>query len=65
MTTQTTIRKEPEIDFGQETGQYVVKAIGVVSALIGSWGMACLIGGLADSGAAGLWQGYVSALTGM
>ena len=65
MTAQTTTRTETKVDVAQETGQYAVKAIGVLSALIGAWGMACLIGGLASSGAAGLLQGYVSALTGM
>jgi len=65
MTAQTTTRIETNVDVGQETGQYAVKAIGVLSALIGAWGMACLIGGLTSSGATGLLQGYISALTGM
>ena len=65
MTAQTTARTEAKVDFAQETGQYAVKAIGVLSAMIGAWGMACLIGGLATSGATGLLQGYISALTGM
>jgi len=65
MTAQTTTRTEAKVDLAQETGQYTVKAIGVLSALIGVWGMACLIGGLSNSGVTGLLKGYVSALTGM
>ena len=65
MTAQTTTRIETNVDVGQETGQYAVKAIGLLSALIGAWGTACLIGGLVNSGATGLLQGYISALTGM
>jgi hypothetical protein len=65
MTAQTTARTEAKVDFAQETGQYAVKAIGVLSALIGAWGMACLIGGLSNCGAIDLAKGYISALTGM
>lgn len=65
MTANTTARTEAKVDFALETGHYTVKAIGVLSALIGVWGMACLIGGLANCGAVELLKGYVSALTGM
>ena len=65
MTIHTIARTETEIDFAQETGQYTVKAIGVLSALIGAWGISCLIGGLASCGAIDLVKGYITALTGM
>jgi hypothetical protein len=65
MTAQTTTRTTAKVDVGQETGQYTVKAIGVLSALIGIWGAACMIGGLASSGAGGLAKGFITALTGM
>ena len=65
MTAQTTTRTTANVDVAQETGQYAVKAIGVLAALIGIWGTACLIGGLANSGATGLVKGFVTALTGM
>jgi len=65
MTAQTITTTETKVNVGQETGKYAVKAIGILSALIGAWGMACLIGGFASSGATGLLQGYISALTGM
>ena len=65
MTAQTTTKTTAKVNVGQETGQYAVKAIGVLSALIGIWGTACLIGGLANSGVTGLAKGFVTALTGM
>ena len=65
MNAHTTARTEATVDFAEETGHYTVKAIGVLSALIGAWGMACLIGGLANCGAVELFNGYVLALTGM
>jgi hypothetical protein len=65
MTAQATTKTTAKVNVAQETGQYAVKAIGLLSALIGIWGTACLIGGLADSGATGLVKGFVTALTGM
>ena len=65
MNANTTARTEATVDFAEETGHYTVRAIGVLSALIGAWGTACLVGGLANCGAVGLIKGYVSALTGM
>jgi L,D-peptidoglycan transpeptidase YkuD (ErfK/YbiS/YcfS/YnhG family) len=65
MTTQTTTITTAKVDVGQETGQYAVKAMGVLAALIGIWGAACLIGGFASSGATGLAKGFITALTGM
>jgi len=65
MTAQIIARTETGVEVGQETAKYAVKMIGVVSALIGLWGMACLIGGLADCGVAGLLQAYLTALHGL
>jgi len=37
----------------------------VLAALIGIWGIACLVGGIANSGGVGeLMSGYLSAVTG-
>jgi hypothetical protein len=65
MTAKVINRVESEIDVGQETAKFTLNAFGVVSVLIGIWGTACLIGGLASSGAGGLLRGYISALTGI
>ena len=39
MNAHTTARTEANVDFALETGHYTVKAIGVLSALIGAWGI--------------------------
>ena len=44
MKANTTAKTEATVDFAEETGRYTVKAIGVLSALIGAWGTACLVG---------------------
>ena len=35
-----------------------------MAALIGLWGAACLIGGLATNGIGGMLRGYLTAITG-
>ncbi len=35
-----------------------------MAALIGLWGVACLIGGIASSGIGGIVVGYIKAVTG-
>lgn len=65
MTTQVTSKKATKVDVGQESGKFMVRAITVLAAMIGIWGMACLIGGLANIGISGLVQGFITALTGV
>ncbi len=65
MTANTLTRTETRVDVGTETARFTVGAINVVAALIGVWGFACLIGGLAANGAGGLLRGYITAVTGM
>jgi hypothetical protein len=65
MTAKVINRVESRIDIGEETAKFALNAFSVVSVLIGIWGMACLVGGLAASGAGGLVHGYIAALTGM
>ena len=65
MTAQLINKTESKVEVGQETAKYTVGAISVLAALIGIWGMACLIGGFLTNGAGGMLQGYISALTGM
>lgn len=65
MTAQVQNRTETKTEAGLETAKYTVGAIGTLAALIGIWGLACLIGGLATNGAGGLLRGYIAALTGM
>ena len=49
----------------RDTSQVGMGVIMVLAALIGIWGIACLIGGIANSGGiADLLSGYLSAITG-
>ena len=57
--------EEKKVDVAQETSKFTVRAICLLAALIGIWGSACLISGLATNGAGGILRGYISALTGM
>jgi len=49
----------------RDTSEVGMGIIMVLAALIGIWGIACLIGGIANSGGvAELLNGYISAVTG-
>lgn len=65
MTARIVTKDEAQTDIAEESSKFTTGVIIVVSALIGIWGFACLIGGLTASGPAGLMKGYISALTGM
>jgi len=59
-----TTRTETRIDAGYETSRFALNAGMGMAALIGIWGMACLIGGLATNGTGELLRGFVTAVTG-
>jgi len=49
----------------RDTSEVGMGVIMVLAALIGIWGIACLIGGIANSGGVGeLLNGYITAVTG-
>ncbi|GAB4345191.1 MAG: hypothetical protein Kow0089_22150 [Desulfobulbaceae bacterium] len=50
---------------GRDAAEVGIGVIAVLAALIGIWGIACLVGGIAQSGGIGeLINGYVTAVTG-
>lgn len=50
----------------REISNVSMSVIVIMSALIGIWGIACLVGGLAGAdGLIGLGQGFISAVTGL
>lgn len=50
---------------GRDAAEVGVGVITILAALIGIWGIACLIGGIAHTGGIGeLISGYLSAVTG-
>ena len=64
MNATTTTQTEARVDIGYETSRFALNAGMGMAALIGLWGLACLIGGLATSGTGGLLRGFVTAITG-
>ena len=64
MRAKTKTQTETTIDTGHEASRFALNAGMGMAALIGLWGMACLIGGLATNGAGGLLRGFLTAVTG-
>ena len=49
---------------GRDAAEVGIGVITVLAALIGIWGIACLFGGIAQSGVGELINGYITAVTG-
>ena len=64
MSANTKTRTEARTDAGYEASRFALHAGMGMAALIGLWGFACLIGGLATNGAGGLLRGFLTAVTG-
>ena len=64
MKATTKTRTEERIDAGYEASRFALNAGMGMAALIGIWGLACLIGGLATNGFGGLLRGFWMAVTG-
>lgn len=46
------------------TAQAAIIVLMLLAALVGVWGLACLVGGVVESGAGGLLRGFIAAVTG-
>ncbi len=64
MTTNTITRTETKTDAGYEASKFGLNVGMGMAALIGLWGAACLIGGLASNGVGGMLKGLLTAITG-
>jgi hypothetical protein len=64
MTTQIIKKSETKIDVAQETSKFTIRVVMTMAALIGTWAMACLIGGLASGGVGNMIKGYISTIIG-
>ena len=65
MTTQTNTNKRTQVDAGYETSKFALGTGICMAALVGLWGAASLISGLAANGPVNLVKSYFMALTGM
>jgi hypothetical protein len=59
ITTAMDIHEQESVD------QIGIGLIGIISAMIGTWGVACLVSGLCQYGIAGMIRGWISAITGI
>ena len=55
---------ETQVDAGYETSKFALGVGVVMAALVGIWGMACLVNALMDNGPIILVNNYLSAVTG-
>lgn len=65
MNTRIETRKDVRADVGYETSKFAFGVGLTTAALIGLWGAACMIGGLANTGLIGLVKGFFTAVTGV
>ena len=65
MTVNTITRIEAKDDVVHEMSIFGMSVIIAMAALIGLWGVACLIGGFVSNGVGGMLKGYLTALTGL
>ena len=64
MNAHTVARTETTSKVGYEVSRFGLNVGMGMAALIGLWGLACLIGGLATYGVSGMLRGYLAAITG-
>jgi hypothetical protein len=64
MTAGTQTRNQKQTDIGYETSKFVLGTGIVMAALIGLWGVVCLISALAGEGPVNVVKGYLGALLG-
>ncbi len=64
MRATATVKTETKTDIGYEVSRFTLGVGIAMTALIGIWGFACMIGGLATNGTGDLVRGFLTAVTG-
>ena len=64
MTTDTTTRTEVRVDIRDEVSKFSLRIGMALAAIIGIWGVSCLVGALAGNGVSGTLKGFMTAITG-
>ena len=64
MTANTNTRTEATTDLRDEVSKFSLRVGIALAALIGIWGVSCLVGALASNGFGGTLKGFLSAITG-
>lgn len=65
MNTPIITKEKIQVDLADEVMSFTLKAGIVICALIGIWGVSCIVGGLVSSGPLAMIRGYITALTGI
>ena len=63
-TTSTTVATHAQESAANSAAQVGIGIIALLSAMIGTWGVVCLISGLSQYGVTGMIQGWFSAVFG-
>jgi len=64
MKSPTIIKEDINIDINDEIMGFSFKVGMGLAALVGVWGLACLVSGLVNAGVGGMLKGYITAITG-
>ncbi len=65
MRTPTITNENTTVDVTEEVMGFSLKVGAVLSALVGVWGLTCLLAGLINAGPLGMLKGYITAITGI
>ncbi len=64
MRATTNTKSEVRTDIGYEVSRFSLGVGIAMASLVGLWGFACMIGGLATNGTGELLKGFLTAVTG-
>ncbi len=65
MNTPIITKEKIQVDLSDEVMSFTLKAGIALCCLIGTWGVACIAGGLVSSGPLAMLRGYLTAITGL
>lgn len=60
----TTVRTHEQESIANSSAQVGIGIIALLSAMIGTWGVTCLLSGLAQYGITGMIRGWITAVMG-
>jgi len=65
MKTSTITNEKTTLNVTKEVMSFSFKVGAVLSALVGIWGLTCLLAGFVNTGSLGMLKGYITAITGI
>lgn len=65
MKTQITTTEKDDLHLSEECSNFTVQLGAVACALLGIWGLACLLAALLSAGPVAMVRGYITAITGV